>query len=371
MEKPKRELYVETLRGLAILLLLSYHSMRTVLPVKESLWFTSLEYFRMPLFSVISGYVYSLRPVDVGRRGEFVSGKARRLLIPAFVCLSLKLLIEALGVMPAATLGATVAGGTPLILPLTWRAVVGYYLYEPVTYWFVEAIFTVFMVVVVLESFRLLSTFRGWCLSLAAAVIINVTAPAIRPFSLEGAFWLLPYFTLGIGLQRYHHRLVQKKVVPFLAAIALAGLALQHLSYFHVLALNTSKTSSLLAVLAGGSGVWLLFFLKPESRLLARLGNSAYTIYLYHRLAFVGCAYVLSSLVVKNTLLQCVAYVCFGALLPIGVERLCSRSVLLSRILLGELRGPRRPAVIVLEAGAAHPTLVLAKANEPSEFRPR
>jgi fucose 4-O-acetylase-like acetyltransferase len=91
-QKPQKDLGIESLRGIAIMMVVICH---VVLDHKNPLypnspglleWLQHLclstEYVRMPLFTVISGFVYALRPAAARGAVEFVRGQARRLIIP-------------------------------------------------------------------------------------------------------------------------------------------------------------------------------------------------------------------------------------------------------------------------------------------------
>jgi fucose 4-O-acetylase-like acetyltransferase len=57
-------------------------------------FFFSFEYLRMPLFTVISGYVYSLRPAGNSTFLKFIQGKGRRLLLALLSVGTLHFLIQ-------------------------------------------------------------------------------------------------------------------------------------------------------------------------------------------------------------------------------------------------------------------------------------
>jgi peptidoglycan/LPS O-acetylase OafA/YrhL len=88
-QKMKRNLEVDTLRGIACVLLVLFHVVGDTpavgLRIPEGHWLQvfneALAYIRMPLFSFISGYVYGFRPYQ-GNAPAFVKGKVRRLLLP-------------------------------------------------------------------------------------------------------------------------------------------------------------------------------------------------------------------------------------------------------------------------------------------------
>ena len=124
---------IETLRGLACLLLVVYHVVGADaslgLQVTEGpvrLLNDGLAYLRMPLFTFLSGLVYGLRPF-AGSSKHFLSGKMRRLLVPMLVVGTLFAVLQAL------TPGTNASAG-PWYL---WHV-------QPVAhFWFVESLFDV------------------------------------------------------------------------------------------------------------------------------------------------------------------------------------------------------------------------------------
>ena len=88
MEKGNRNLEIDTLRGLACLLLVAYHVIGATpsigLKLSDGLLRElndDLAYIRMPLFTFLSGFVYALRPY-AGNWSAYLKGKATRLLVP-------------------------------------------------------------------------------------------------------------------------------------------------------------------------------------------------------------------------------------------------------------------------------------------------
>lgn len=83
-----RDTRVDTLRGIACLLLVAYHVIGGEegrgLDVSSGsflVWFSdSMAYLRMPLFTFLAGFVFAARPNLSSQTGRFMWGKVRRLL---------------------------------------------------------------------------------------------------------------------------------------------------------------------------------------------------------------------------------------------------------------------------------------------------
>src|SRR6056297_1823840 len=85
-----KDLSIETLRGIAIILVVIGHvigsksdgGMRVADDSFLRHLYFSFQYLRMPLFTVISGWVYALRPVAPGNVTSFTIKKIRRIILP-------------------------------------------------------------------------------------------------------------------------------------------------------------------------------------------------------------------------------------------------------------------------------------------------
>ncbi|MFZ4625773.1 MAG: acyltransferase family protein, partial [Rhodoferax sp.] len=155
-------LQIETLRGLACLLLVAYHMVGADpgngLRLEDGplRWLNDgLAYLRMPLFTFLSGLVYGMRPF-AGNSRAFLLGKTRRLLVPMLV----------VGTV-FAVLQANIAGTHAVAMP--W-----YLLHiQPVGhFWFVESLFWVFLVIWALEC-------RQWLQRLPASLGVLAAACAL------------------------------------------------------------------------------------------------------------------------------------------------------------------------------------------------
>ena len=186
---------VDTIRGLACVLLVVWHVIGSSLSVglrvpDDSGWRFCVDlliYFRMPAFAVLAGYLYALTPV--AEISVFLLAKARRLLLPMLVVGTLFVVMQSL--VPGSNLnlnGAAIDWTMLHIVPVNH-------------FWFIEAIFLIFVVVAVLDRWL-----RRGPMFIAALVIAMVIYPTITPppfLGLNGAVYLLPYFLCGLGYARF------------------------------------------------------------------------------------------------------------------------------------------------------------------------
>ncbi|GAA1510482.1 fucose 4-O-acetylase-like acetyltransferase [Agromyces terreus] len=277
----RRDLSIESLRGLAIVLMVAGHVIggdgsRGMTVADDSLWrwsYVFLEDIRMPLFAALSGFVYAFRPVSTSAGyGRMVTGKVRRLLVP------LVTVGTAFFVLQTVVPGTNVSGSASEI----WRV----YLYGTGHFWFLQAIFLIFLAVGVLDLLGLLRRRRSWIVAVAASSVLYVAVllpEAWDVFSVNGAIRLLPFFLLGYGVHRFVANPPPLGLLVPTAAAFVAVYALRVLDIAGVVDLvGAGERASRIAV--GLAATLLLLLMRDRIRVgfLAWLGPFAFAIYLLH-----------------------------------------------------------------------------------------
>jgi peptidoglycan/LPS O-acetylase OafA/YrhL len=333
-----KDLSVETLRGLAIILVVFGHMIGQTstggMRVSDDsifryLYYT-LEYVRLPLFTVISGWVYANKPIRTGQGVSFLRGKSRRLLIPMFVIGTLLFLFRM--VVPG-TNSKPEIGDLPrnLIFP-----------YD--VYWYLYSLFVIFAVVTVLDSKPFFKKVEGWFLTLLCAFAFlfiseNFLDPIPNVFAFKGAAYLFPFFLLGIGINRYKNILLNEQVIFGVLLVFVASLILQQMAWFGYFPLQ--EKHSALGLSVGISAALLLFRLKFTNKLLVRIGYYAYGIFLFHVFFTGGSRILLLKAGVQNQAVILIIGVFVAILLSIIVELVIRRSRILSLLLLGLKKNER------------------------------
>jgi peptidoglycan/LPS O-acetylase OafA/YrhL len=336
---PAKDDGVETLRGLAVLLMVAGHVIgndaETGLRVADdSGWryaYYTLAPLRMPLFTAISGYVYALRPLGAGGWSRFMAGKVRRLLIPLLVVGSAFVSLQF--VTPGAN--SRVAVGD-----LPWLLVIPY-----AHYWYLYALAWVFLLVGTLDALRVLDRPWRWALLLAAALALMASGALATPvLGIGHAQYLLPYFLLGLGVRRFSLRRGWPVAVA-LAALGAAGLILHQggwAGWWELEGLERYAVTTLL----GAVGVVGLLTWRVPWRPLATLGTFSYGIYLMHVFGTAAARIALQRAGVTAMPIHLLAGVAAGVALPILIERTVARRPWLLLLLLGRRSRravPRQP----------------------------
>ena len=320
-------MHVQTLRGLACLLLVLFHvvgdtpdaGLRFSHDHPLQFFNQVLTYLRMPLFGCIAGYVYATRPcVDWT---PFLRSKARRLLLPLLTVGGLFALLQAF------TPGVNTTSRT------TWTLLV----LPTAHFWFLQALFVVFIAVAVLERLGLLRTIPR---TLVVAAIASGVSMASHPpawFSIDGAIYLMPYFLLGVVARKSPPppRWILGALLLVFAVIAAAVLTSDRPLW---------PRHSWVSLVLGGLGTWLLISLPWQQRALAVLGSASYAIFLFHVFFTAASRMALHALGVESGVVLVGAGMVAGVVGPMLTERIILRSRRASTLLLGDTGARRNTA---------------------------
>lgn len=325
----RNDSHVETLRGLACVLVVAYHVTNTngthgiAVTANDPLLVlnTHLSPVRLPLFTFISGYVYAMRPATAGRQLQFLFGKFRRLLLPLLAVGGLFLLVQ------------DAIEETHHSLPLreAWRMLFFPYAH----FWYLQALTVIFITIVIFEISRLMETPGAWIATLAASVVLRLLLEfPVNFFSINGALTLMPFFILGIGVRRFPELFRNRTISVAAGLTALAGIAVYHLVIINALSLSGAYVT-MLQLAIGITACIALFSVKFKWEPLALIGGFSYSIYLFHIFGTAGARIILEKAGVKDTIVLIVAALCAGLILPIVVEIIADRYGLTRLLLLG------------------------------------
>ncbi|MCC7407718.1 MAG: acyltransferase, partial [Phycisphaeraceae bacterium] len=225
---------------------------------------------QMPLFACIAGLVYAMRPVRDGQSIAFVVNKVRRLLLPFVAAVTLTYVAQRYAP------GTTHQGE---LLPL-WRA----YFFSYEQYWFLQALFLIFVLMALVEPVGLLRSPAAWGAVLVASVVAQQLYPAPAFLSIWGVFYLLPSFLLGYGMWRFAP-LLNHQAWSIAAAIVLAAGLVLLFTLEPGTGFGGPLRTGLVSVLTGLGAAYLLLRHRRAVPILPVLGAYSYAIYLYHTFA--------------------------------------------------------------------------------------
>lgn len=310
---------IQSLRGLACLLLVFYHVLGSNpmngLRVSDGwlrLLTDGLAVIRMPLFAFLGGAMYGAGSLT---GSQLVIDKFKRLIVPMLTVGSLFAVVQ-----------YWTPGSNHQVQDLYLMHVV------PVGhYWFLESLFVIFCLLALIERVFSLSDVLSWLVAFSASAVLYLLHPGFIWFGILGAIYLLPYFLLGLAFTRFSWTDSPFRALAGILLVAgafalLAGLVLTagHANRFSLVMLITGLMFS--------AGLWL----RPmRSAWLARIGDYSFTIFLFHVFFTAATRMALSWVGVESVGLHIQAGVFFGLIGPGVMHHIILRSPMLRHGLLG------------------------------------
>lgn len=335
----QRSPYVETLRGFAILLVVMGHvigdnisgGMRVG---DDSIWryfYFNIDKLQMPLFTLIAGWVYAIRPFSRTQNfWLFVKQKAQRVLVPMLVVATMYYAMKAL-----------TGGESGEQLSKIWVLLVFPYN----IYWYLPSLFWLFVIAGILDKYQWLGKPGQLAAFLLVSILLYKYQDWIIPesvpnfFSFKGTIYLLPFFLLGIGMQRFNAIFSDKRFVTGLWRFFIACMVLVQLVWFQIIGDGYSDygRNSWLGICTGLASA-ALFYSHIKIPALVWIGGFSYTIYLFHSIAKGISQQVLTKLGIENYLVLFVCGVTAGVLIPIFIDKVIGKWKIPSRIVLGKIK---------------------------------
>lgn len=335
MANAEKNLSVETLRGIAILLVVVGHvvgsgpggGMKIDFPHPLRYLYVWIDYIQMPLFTAIAGWAYALKPFSASSGfGSFVRKKALRLLVPMAAVGTLYFLVQYL--MP----GTNNKGE----LSQMWRI----YVFPYTIYWYLPSLFLIFVVQWWMDSRKWMDTPGKWAVCCMAALILSrindvwILHEVPDLFSFKGALGQLPYFFVGVASCRFAVPLYSRPAVRHvMLAVALCGIALIQTVWFY-----PGKCASLSMLLYPVTLIPALFLLlasKWHNRFFVWIGSYAYSIYLFHGFGTFGGRIILKMMGIDAIVPILLSATFIATIGPVLVDKLLDRSGMLRMLFLG------------------------------------
>jgi len=310
---PSRIAWVDYAKGVGIILVVVGHTLRGLqkTPVHVPGWEFAdawIYAFHMPLFFFLAGLFveHSCR----GSLGQFIDGKARRILWPYFVWTILQESFRHL------------VGSSPLGIAELWTII-----YRPVMqFWF---LYVLFLLLVLYAAWRKAGGPWQWFVALAFALNLSLAFGAnFGPWGVIYQMWInIPYLALGVlvsflgGTDR-----VGASRVAVLAALALGGYSIIAVAvYFHVSGLKACIVPLAAAgifssvALSGCLARW-----RPAAG-IATLGVLSLEIFVAHTIFASSFRQALLAVGIHSAALHLAGGVAIGLAGPVILHALCKR----------------------------------------------
>ncbi len=272
-----------------------------------------LAYIRMPLFTFLSGLVYGWRPYS-GNWKAFIKGKIRRLIVPMLFIGTIFAIFQA------------ITPGTSNHI-CDWQCL---HLMPVAHYWFLESLFLIFLVILLLEQWKALETKINFAIIFFIAAIAFVGNIGTPWLSIAGTFYLFTYFLAGLYFTRFPLQLTHPRATGYIAVT----LVILFLVFFgNEYGGGRRSINALIIGLVSCAGLLLT---KAESTKLATIGNYSYSIYLFHIFFTAASRIGLTKLGISNIWLLFIAGTSAGLIGPIVIENIAQRNKTARTLLLGK-----------------------------------
>lgn len=334
--KAQKDTTIETLRGAVIILVVIGHVIGSEsaggMKVSDDsilryIYYTFIDPIQMPLFTVIAGWVYSLKPVGTERIDNFILRKVRRILIPMLVVGMSYFLVQYF------TPGTNNKGNLIDIYKLL--------LFPYTLYWYLYAIFLVFVSIAFIDHYSIMKTINHWLIIFSISVIALLIRDAVIAYELpnyfgyKGAIYLMPYFILGLGLNRFKVFFQNKLLFNFIPLIFAICMCIQQLSWFKFIDYAVNK-ETVVGLLIGLTGTMMLLKFRLKANWLIWFGGFAYTIYLFHAFGTAGGRIIAKRCDIQSSSLIFSISLAAGLSLPIITEKILERFKITRSLFLGK-----------------------------------
>lgn len=326
--------HIETLRGIAILLVVIGHvigstpegGMKIEYPSAWRYLYLWIDYIQMPLFTTIAGWVYATNPVKDNNINNFLEKKIYRLLLPMAVAATLYFLVQY--IIPGTNQKGNLAD--------IWKI----YVFPYTIYWYLPSLFLMFTIVSIIDRLQLINSRSKWFLCIACfytiLIIQNlfIEGHVSNFFSFMGALTQFPYFIIGVGIYRFSKEtyttdLIKKGCWIF----ATLGIILLQFEWFFQVKGNILYES--LQPICVIALLIILLNQKYSNHLFVQLGSYAYIIYLYHGFGTSGGRILLSQVGINSEISVFLFATTIAIVTPILMGKYIEKSKWLSLLILG------------------------------------
>jgi hypothetical protein len=315
---------IETLRGLAILLVVAGyiikddlgHNGHTLISSALKFSYYLLKPIRMPLFTVISAYLYAEKPAIRETFKRLVTGKARRIMIPFTVVSAMQYTFYHL---------VHVKGQHPL------HEIYRVYLWPFEQFWFLYSIFCIFILVGFMDSIKALDSFKKWSLWFVFALTLNAAFEPTHLFSINGTNYLLPFFLMGYGIRRYTKELFTPRMVAIYMGIAMTAYSY----YVSMYVRHLTDNPKIVALFISISAVPLILHFRRTVPFFAKIGYYAFGIHIFNKISSTFPRLIFEHYGIKEDGILFVTYLTSGIVFSIGLQLLAEQFSFTRKYVLG------------------------------------
>lgn len=231
----------------------------------------TIGFFPIPAFVLVSGYLYARKPSTQATLALDLRKIAVSILVPALLVGTVFYCVKAIAYSQ-----------------MDQMSVVGFFgsLFYPHTHlWFLYALFWAYVAVMVLDAIGALNKPMSWLLIMVVLVVYELAADLpINFLSLYKLPYMLPFFLMGYGLQRYVDVIWTPAAQKLLLMLGLILVCFNQWTWFSDNPLEFAHFKVLERMMS-----WcllpLIFLNRPTISVLAALGPLTFVVYLFHPFA--------------------------------------------------------------------------------------
>ena len=219
----------------------------------------------------------------------------------------------------------------PLPMSEMWRI----YVFPYYHLWFLQAIMVIFVAIAVLETAHVLDTPWRAVIALAVTLVLPLYFAVQNDwFSITGLVRLLPFFILGLSVNRFRHLLQHPSLPWIVTGVFVIAMGKHWLGVLGLVGQPVPRVTPM-ATLISVSAVLAAWYWVPRAQLLERLGNFSFPVFAYHVFFVAIMREVLNVLGLGDRFV--IFFVCFacGIAGPIVMSNIVERISLGRRLVLG------------------------------------
>ena len=331
----KKDKTIETLRGAAILLVVIGHVIgddsNSGMGVRDDsflryIYYSLIEPVQMPLFTILAGWVYALKPLNNDILKPFLTKKVYRLLIPMFVVGCCYFIVQYY----------TPGTNDKMNLEEIWKLL----FFPYTTFWYLYSLFFVFVIVTLLDVIGKMKTVSNWMIVFSISIIILLIRDLLIPynspnyFSYKGTLYLLPSFLLGLGLNRFKELFQNSSVLKMSVVMLIGSVLVQQLYWFNIIDVVVSK-DNLFGLIIGFALTIILLKSQVKANWLIWLGGISYSIYLFHGFGTAAGRIIPLRFNINSTMIIFITSLLMGIIFPIITDKIFDRFKLTRMLFLG------------------------------------
>ena len=329
--KKENDKIIQILRSLAIILVLIHHSIVNVNVDSILTSFDSIIIcFHMPIFFLISGYLFELKIENYVKNGkiDFIKKKFKHLMLPYLFWTILLWIGVQIACLINISFMKKIGFGPMNVLNLI-KGIFTYEVYYTQHLWFLYVLFTMFVLNILIAKVNKKQV-------LVISIILGITTSLLKyPNIINRLFIWMPFFVIGrciVNNEKILNNNIVTKIVTIVLFILLSIVRLMIIDINNILFIKIMNL--LIAYLLGLIGSYILYLISSVicmnkiKQLFTKIGDYSYEIYLIHNPYFVATSSIILCNILKLPAIMCIMIsVTIGIVVPILISKFIDKNL--------------------------------------------